>query len=74
MKKSIMRADFATPAAEASSQIFDSWFEPIESGVRRRMRDFIETIMAEQPDAMLSRPRQINTPASTLSTRDQSAS
>jgi hypothetical protein len=59
MKKPIMRADFATAAAEASSQLFDDWFDPIESGVRSRVRDFIETMMEEELDAVLSRRRFI---------------
>jgi hypothetical protein len=57
MKKHIMRADSATPAAETSSQLFDNWFDPVESGVRSRVRDFIETMMEEEFDAVLSRPR-----------------
>ena len=34
MSKPIMRADFATAAAETSSRLFDNRFDPIESGVR----------------------------------------
>ena len=34
MRKPIMRADFATAAAERSSRLFDKRFDLIESGVR----------------------------------------
>jgi putative transposase len=57
MKKYITPADSATPAAETTCQLFDNWFDPIESGVRSRVRDFIETMMEEELDAVLSRPR-----------------
>jgi transposase-like protein len=57
MKKHITPADSATPAAETTCRLFDNWFDPIESGVRSRVRDFIETMMEEELDAVLSRPR-----------------
>src|SRR4030081_4013943 len=57
MKKHITQSDSATAAAETTSQLFDNWFDPIETGVRSRVRDFIETMMEEELDAVLSRPR-----------------
>jgi transposase-like protein len=57
MKQHTTPPDSATPAAETTSQLFDNWFDPIESGVRSRVRDFIETMMEEELDAVLSRPR-----------------
>jgi transposase-like protein len=57
MKKHTTQSDSATPAGETASQLFDNWFDPIESGVRGRVRDFIETMMEEELDAALSRPR-----------------
>jgi putative transposase len=57
MKKHTTQADSATPGADTSSRLFDNWFDPIESGVRSRVRDFIETMMEEELDAVLSRPR-----------------
>src|ERR1700746_637641 len=57
MKKPITQLDSATDAAGTSTQVFDDWFDPIESGVRSRVRNFIETMMEEELDAVLSRPR-----------------
>src|SRR5260370_10086276 len=57
MKKHTTQPDSATHAAETSPQLFDDWFDPIEFGVRSRVRDFIETMMEEELDAVLPRPR-----------------
>src|SRR5258707_1593683 len=57
MKKHTTHSDSATHAAETAPQLFDNWFDPIEFGVRGRVRDFIETMMEEELDAVLSRPR-----------------
>jgi transposase-like protein len=57
MKKLITQPDSTTAAAETTPQLFDNWFDPIEFGVRGRVRDFIETMMEEELEAVLSRPR-----------------
>src|ERR1700680_4839998 len=57
MKKHTTQPDSAPLAAETAPQLFDSWFDPIEFGVRSRVRDFIETMMEEELEAVLSRPR-----------------
>jgi transposase-like protein len=57
MKKATTQPDSATLPAETSFQLFDNWFDPIEFGVRSRVRDFIETMMEEELEAVLSRPR-----------------
>src|SRR5258708_33263357 len=57
MKKHTTRRDSATAAAETAPHLFDNWFDPIEFGVRSRVRDFIETMMEEELEAVLSRPR-----------------
>jgi putative transposase len=57
MKKHTTHPDSATHAAETAPQLFDNWFDPIEFGVRSRVRDFIETMMEEELEAVLSRPR-----------------
>jgi transposase-like protein len=57
MKKHTTDPDSATHAAETAPQLFDNWFDPIEFGVRGRVRDFIETMMEEELEAVLSRPR-----------------
>jgi putative transposase len=57
MKKHTTHPDSATHAVETAPQLFDNWFDPIEFGVRGRVRDFIETMMEEELEAVLSRPR-----------------
>ena len=46
-----------TAAFAAGAMLFDDWFDPIEDAVRERVRGVIETIMEEELDATLSRPR-----------------
>ena len=40
-----------------TSYLFDSWFDPIESGVRERVRGFIEEMIRAELDEALARPR-----------------
>ena len=44
-------------AAFASAQLFDDWFDPIEVGVRARVRSFIEGLIEAELETALSRPR-----------------
>jgi putative transposase len=46
-----------TAAAGGDIMLFDDWFDPIETGVRERVRGFIETMLEEELDGALSRPR-----------------
>ena len=46
-----------TSAVAADIMLFDSWFDPIEDGVRDRVRGFIETMLEEELDGALSRRR-----------------
>src|SRR5580700_7851047 len=46
-----------TAAVAAGTMLFDDWFDPIEDAVRETVRGVIETIMEEELDATLSRPR-----------------
>ena len=46
-----------TAAVAADIMLFDDWFDPIEDGVRERVRGFIETMLEEELDGALSRPR-----------------
>jgi putative transposase len=57
MKKHTTQPDSPTDAGGTTPQLFDDWFDPIEFGVRNRVRDFIETMMEEELEAVLSRPR-----------------
>jgi putative transposase len=45
------------PAAETVVDLFDNWFDPIESEVRARAREFIEELIRGELDDMLARPR-----------------
>ena len=45
------------PAAEATVDLFDNWFDPIETGVRERVREFIHAMIEGELDMSLSRPR-----------------
>src|SRR5438132_12906740 len=45
------------PSTETSSHLFDDWFDPIEAGIRDRVREFIEEMIRGELDAALSRPR-----------------
>jgi transposase-like protein len=44
-------------AGEAEDLLFDSWFDPIEDGLRAKVRGFIETMIEEELTSALSRPR-----------------
>jgi transposase-like protein len=41
----------------AAVPLFDNWFDPIESAVRERAREFIEELIRGELDAALARPR-----------------
>ena len=40
-----------------TSRLFDDWIDPIESGVRARVRDWIEALVHSELDTALQRPR-----------------
>src|SRR3984893_19345358 len=46
-----------TAAVAPDIMLFADWFDPIEEGVRERVRGFIETMLEEELDGALSRPR-----------------
>ena len=45
------------PAAEMAVDLFDNWFDSIETEVRARAREFIEELIRGELDAVLVRPR-----------------
>jgi putative transposase len=51
------KSDSSQPGVETASRLFDNWFDPIETEVRARARQFIEELLREELDAALARPR-----------------
>src|SRR5947208_5123716 len=52
-----MKSDSLEPATDTAAHFFDHWFDPIESGVRERVHEFIEALICGELDAALARPR-----------------
>ena len=57
MTGSTTKPDSLQPAAEMAVDLFDNWFDPIETEVRARAREFIEELIRGELDAALARPR-----------------
>ena len=51
------KPDSSQPADETAGYLFDSWFDPIEGGLRDRVREFIHTMIEGELDIALSRAR-----------------
>ena len=43
--------------AETAVCLLDDWFDPIEAGLRGRVREFIQAMIEGELEAALSRPR-----------------
>lgn len=53
-----MKNDTAkTPADVANEKLFDNWFDPVETELRTKVRGFIETMIEEELEVALARPR-----------------
>ena len=52
MKSPAVRSD-----AETTVDLLEDWFDPIEAGLRDRVREFIQTMIESELEAALSRPR-----------------
>ena len=53
-----MKTDTTKAAGDvADEKLFDNWFDPVETGLRAKVRGFIETMIEEELDTALSRPR-----------------
>jgi hypothetical protein len=50
------KPELSQPTTESNSHLFDDWFDPIESGIRGRVRELIEQMIRGELDAVLSRP------------------
>src|SRR5271154_1239831 len=57
MKNDTTKPDSLQPTAEIAVDLFDNWFDPIETEVRARAREFIEEMIRGELDTMLGRPR-----------------
>src|SRR6202166_3002868 len=57
MKHVTTRPELSHSTTESNSHLFDDWFDPIESGIRDRVRGLIEEMIRGELDAALSRPR-----------------
>ena len=62
MTSTTTKSDAVQPEAETAAYLFDDWFDPIEAGLRNRVRDFIETMIRSELDAALARPRYARRP------------
>jgi putative transposase len=51
------KPEIPQPTTESNSHLFDDWFDPIETGIRDRVRGLIEEMICGELDAALSRPR-----------------
>src|SRR2546421_13006606 len=43
--------------AETAMRLLDDWFDPIEAGLRDRVREFIQTMIESELETALARPR-----------------
>jgi len=57
MTSTITKPDSSQREAETAPQLFDDWFDPIETEVRDRARQFIEELIRGELDMALERPR-----------------
>ena len=57
MKDVTTAPELSHSTIESNSHLFDDWFDPIETGIRDRVRGLIEEMIRGELDAALSRPR-----------------
>jgi putative transposase len=57
MKRIITKSESSQPVVETAVYLFDDWFDPIEAGVRDRVRGFIQAMIEGELDETLMRPR-----------------
>ncbi len=63
MKSISTKSESSQPAAD--TYLFEDWFDPIEAGVRDRVREFIQAMVEGELDATLMRRRYGRRPTST---------
>ena len=52
------KPESSQPRSETAVHLFDDWFDPIEAGLRDRVREFIHAMFEGELDTALSRPRR----------------
>jgi putative transposase len=57
MTSNITQRDDSQPSDAPVPDLFRDWFDPIESGLRERAREFIQALMESELEAALARPR-----------------
>jgi putative transposase len=57
MPSPIINLNAPQPAATATAQLFEDWFDPIETAVRERVHGFIQAMIEAELDEALSRTR-----------------
>ena len=53
------KPELSQPTTESNSHLFDDWFDPIETGIRDRVRGLIEEMIRGELDTTLSRRRSV---------------
>jgi len=53
----ISKSHSVHPTGQPEARLFDTWIDPIETGVRERVRDWIEALIEAELAAALGRPR-----------------
>jgi putative transposase len=53
----ISKTNPAHPTGQPEARLFDNWIDPIETGVRERVRDWIEALIQAELETALDRPR-----------------
>jgi transposase-like protein len=56
MTRNSTTASTTQPIIETAADLFDNWFDPIEAGLRERVRDFLALMFEGELDEALSRP------------------
>jgi putative transposase len=57
MTSNTTKPGLTQPEPETSVHLFDNWFDPIETGLRDRVREFIQAMFEDELETALSRPR-----------------
>jgi putative transposase len=56
--------------AETAGHLLDDWFDPIEAGLRDRVREFVQGMIEGELEAALSRPRYARRPKEACANAD----